>query len=110
MNIDNENFEKWMEKLSTKLTDIGKDLKSMINTTDILDDNEKLLDNQDLAFMLKISYRTLQRYRSSGKLPYFAIGNKTYYKASDIRNFVKGYCDCQTLKRFDKETQTDNQP
>ena len=110
MNIDNENFEMWMKKLSTKLTDIGKDLKSMINTCDILDDNEKLLDNQDLAFMLKISFRTLQRCRSSGKLPYFSIGHKTYYRATDIRNFVKGHCDCQTLKRFDKETQPDNQP
>ena len=109
MNIDNENFEKWMGKLSKKLNEIGQDLKSMINTSDILDDNEKLLDNQDLAFMLKISFRTLQRYRSSGKLPYFSIGHKTYYRATDIRNFVKGYCDYQTLKRFDKETQTDSQ-
>ncbi len=27
MYIDNENFEKWMEKLSKKLTEIGQDLK-----------------------------------------------------------------------------------
>ena len=32
MYIDNENFEKWMEKLSKKLTVIGQDLKSLINT------------------------------------------------------------------------------
>ena len=32
MYIDNENFEKWMERLSKKLTEIGKDLKSLINT------------------------------------------------------------------------------
>ena len=32
MYIDNENFEKWMEKLSQKLTVIGQDLKSLINT------------------------------------------------------------------------------
>ena len=29
MYIDNENFEKWMEKLSKKLTEIGQDLKSL---------------------------------------------------------------------------------
>ena len=56
MYIDNENFEKWMEKLSKKLTEIGQDLKSLINTDNILDENEKLLDNQDLAFLLKVSY------------------------------------------------------
>lgn len=79
MYIDNENFEKWMEQLSKKLIEIGKDLKSLINTDNVLDDNEKLLDNQDLAFLLKVSFRTLQRYRVSGQLPYFTIGKKTYY-------------------------------
>ena len=76
MYIDNENFDKWMEKLSKKLTEIGQDLKSLINTGQVLDENEKLLDNQDLAFLLKVSFRTLQRYRLKGKLPYFTIGHK----------------------------------
>lgn len=69
MYIDNEDFEKWMAKLSKKLTEIGQDLKSLINTDKVLDDNEKILDNQDLAFLLKVSFRTLQRYRVSGQLP-----------------------------------------
>ena len=69
MYIDNENFEKWMEKLSKKLTEIGQDLKSLINTDQVLEENERLLDNQDLAFLLKVSFRTLQRYRLKGKLP-----------------------------------------
>ena len=68
MYIDNENFEKWMEKLSKKLTVIGQDLKSLINTDTVLDDNEKILDNQDLAFLLKVSFRTLQRYRVNKQL------------------------------------------
>ena len=66
MYIDNENFEKWMATLSKKLTEIGQDLKSLINTDTVLDENEKLLDNQDLAFLLKASFRTLQRYRAKG--------------------------------------------
>ena len=98
MYIDNENFEKWMEKLSKKLTEIGKDLKSLINTDKVLDDNEKILDNQDLAFLLKVSYRTLQRYRTSGKLPYFMIGHKTYYRTNDVREFVRQHMDFQTFK------------
>ena len=67
MYIDNENFEKWMEKLSKKLTEIGQDLKSLINTDTVFDENEKLLDNQDLAFLLKASFRTLQRSTLSGE-------------------------------------------
>ena len=68
MYIDNENFEKWMEKLSKKLTESGQDLKSLINTDTVFDENERLLDNQDLAFLLKASFRTLQRYRAKNVL------------------------------------------
>ena len=70
MYVDNENFDKWMERLSKKLTEVGQDLKSLINTDKVMGENDKLLDNQDLAFLLKVSFRTLQRYRVSGKLPY----------------------------------------
>ena len=82
MYIDNENFDKWMEKLSKKLAEIGQNLQSLINTDKVLDENDKLLDNQDLAFLLKASFRTLQRYRAKGVLPFFNIGRKTYYRAS----------------------------
>ena len=89
MYIDNENFEKWMEKLSKKLTEIGQDLKSLINTDTVFDENEKLLDNQDLAFLLKASFRTLQRYRAKGVLPYFTLdGKRTIEPATSGLLFV----------------------
>ena len=109
MYIDNENFDTWMEKLSKKLNEIGQNLQSLINTDTVLDENDKLLDNQDLAFLLKVSPRTLQRYRTSGKLSYFMIGHKTYYRASDIRAFVQENADCKTYERFKKENQLDTQ-
>lgn len=98
MYINNEDFEKWMEKLSKKLDDIDKDLKSFINTGEVFPEDEKLLDNQDLAFLLKVSKRTLQRYRSSGKLPHFMIEHKTYYRTNDVRNFIREHMDSQTLQ------------
>ena len=109
MYIDNENFDKWMERLSKKLSEIGQDLKSLINTDKVLDDNEKILANQDLAFLLKVSFRTLQRYRASGKLPFFMISHKTYYRAADIRAFIQENADCKTYERFKKENQLDKQ-
>lgn len=83
MYINNEDFETWMQKLSKKLSEIGQDLKSLINTNEVFDPDEKLLDNQDLAFLLKVSCRTLQRYRTSKKLPFFMVGHKTYYRTSE---------------------------
>ena len=108
MYINNEDFEMWMDKLSKKLNDIGADLKSLINTKEVFDEDEKLLDNQDLAFLLKVSFRTLQRYRVSGQLPYFTIGKKTYYRANDIRAFVRERADSQTYKQFEKANQLEN--
>ena len=109
MYIDNENFDMWIERLSNKLSEIGQDLKTLINTDKILDPSDKILDNQDLAFLLKVSFRTLQRYRASGKLPYFMISHKTYYRAADIRVFIQENADCKTYERFKKENQLDKQ-
>ena len=109
MYVDNENFDKWMERLSKKLTEVGQDLKSIINTDKVMDENDRLLDNQDLAFLLKVSFRTLQRYRASGKLPFFMISHKTYYRSADIRAFVQENADSKTYGRFKKENQLDKQ-
>jgi hypothetical protein len=103
MYLNEDNFEKWMQRLSKKLSEIGKDLKSLINTDKVFDEDEKLLDNQDLAFMLKCSYRTLQRYRSDGILPFLKLRQKIYYRADDVRSFVKEYCDYRTYQKFEKE-------
>lgn len=92
-----------------KLSEIGQDLKSLINTNNILDENDKILDNQDLAFLLKVSFRTLQRYRASGRLPYFMISHKTYYRAADIRTFIQENADCKTYEWFKTENQLDKQ-
>lgn len=113
MYINNEDFEKWMDKLSKKLNDIGHDLKSLINTKEVFEEDEKLLDNQDLAFLLKVSYRTLQRYRTSKKLPYFMIGHKTYYRVNDVRSFVHVHMDFGTYQEFEKKhpkNDTDKKP
>lgn len=103
MYVDNEDFEKWMQKLSKKLSDIGQDLKSLINTKEVFSEDEALLDNQDLAFLLKVSYRTLQRYRTSKKLSFFMIAHKTYYRTSDVREFVRSHMDFQTYQDFEEK-------
>ncbi|SHM75734.1 helix-turn-helix domain-containing protein [Flavobacterium xanthum] len=88
MNIDRMEFISWMERimdrldiLSEHITDIQKNRNNI--------DGEELLDNQDLLQMLKISNRSLQRYRSAGKLPYYTISGKIYYKLSDVHQFIR---------------------
>lgn len=103
MYIDNEYFDKWMERLSKTLKEIGQNVKCLVGSDNVMDSNDKLLDNQDLAFLLKVSIRTLQRYRNSGMLPHFKIGQRIYYRATDIREFIHEKADFNTYKKFEKE-------
>ena len=50
---------------------------------------EQWLDNQELMQLLKISKRTAQHYRDSGLISFSQVGNKIYYKLSDIDELLK---------------------
>ena len=101
MYIEDDNFEKWMLKLAGMINEVGKNMKLLANANEVFDKDEKMLDNQDLCFMLHISKRTLQRYRSEGGLPYMRYGQKIYYKASDVKEFVNKNCDYWDKKAID---------
>lgn len=51
-------------------------------------DNSKWLDNQDVCNLLNISYRTLQYYRNTGKIPFSQINSKCYYKVTDVERLL----------------------
>ncbi|MCA4806995.1 helix-turn-helix domain-containing protein [Myroides odoratimimus] len=90
MNVTRTEFITWMERLSTRLDSLSENIdKLQLQTLNI--DGEELLDNQDVLQMLKISYRSLQRYRSDKKLPYYKLKGKIYYKLSDVQQLLR---DC----------------
>lgn len=74
------------KELQKKLEDIGSQLKSLNKKNPL---SEKWLDNQDVLLILRISSRTLQSYRDKGILNFSQIGNKIYYKASDIEKHLE---------------------
>ncbi|WP_312078509.1 helix-turn-helix domain-containing protein [Chryseobacterium sp.] len=88
MNIDRIEFNSWMERLMERFNLLDEKVKE-IKTPNFEIDGEQLLDNQDVLQLLKISSRSLQRYRTSGKLPYYTISGKLYYKLSDVRQFIR---------------------
>lgn len=88
MNIDRMEFIAWMNRIMDRFDLIGDHVEGLNKNRQNID-GEELLDNQDLLQMLKISNRTLQRYRSSGKLPYYTISGKIYYKLSDVHQFIR---------------------
>ena len=88
MNIDRMEFIAWMERIMDRF-DILSDHINEVQKQRHSIDGEELLDNQDLLQMLKISNRSLQRYRSTRKLPYYTISGKLYYKLSDVHQFIR---------------------
>lgn len=51
-------------------------------------DDKVWLEGEDVRLLLSVGKRTLQYYRDSGKLPFSRIGNKCYYKASDVQKLI----------------------
>ena len=85
--IDKNTFEAWMERILERVEMLNKKIEKLNNSKNQLN-GDTLLDNQDLCLLLKVSKRTLQRYRSSGILPYKRIRQKTYYLESDVHKFI----------------------
>lgn len=88
MNIERTEFIAWMKRIMQRFDIIDELCKARCNSLQTVD-GEELLDNQDLLLMLKISNRSLQRYRSDGKLPYYSISGKIYYKRSDVEQVIR---------------------
>ncbi|RLJ75084.1 helix-turn-helix protein [Pedobacter alluvionis] len=88
MEIDKMEFQYWMKRLLERFDVLSDQIRSNSKGLSAID-GEELLDNQDVLQKLKISSRSLQRYRSSGKLPYFLISGKIYYKLSDVHQFIR---------------------
>ncbi len=96
MEIDEKKFDTSMSSVLERLDEI----LSCVKTRNILN-GERLFDNQDLCLMLKLSKRSLQRYRSIGALKYIQVGQKTLYYESDVKEFVKEHLTKDTTGRDD---------
>ena len=70
-----------LDKLERKIDRLSKRQNSL--------NGDELLDTQDLCLLLKVSKRSLQRYRRNGVLPFHHIEGKVYYKLSDIHEFIR---------------------
>ncbi|ROH94825.1 DNA-binding protein [Chryseobacterium cucumeris] len=88
MNIERTEFIAWMERIMERF-DLLKEQMIKNQSRFIEVDGEQLLDNKDVLQLLKISSRSLQRYRTDKKLPYYTISGKLYYKLSDVHQLIR---------------------
>ncbi|MDL2255318.1 helix-turn-helix domain-containing protein [Parabacteroides sp. OttesenSCG-928-K15] len=78
----------WFERFMGRFDRMDGNLHDLSGRYNFLN-GERLLDNQDICQLLHVSKRTLQRYRSSGELPFQTIYHKTYYRESDVDAFIQ---------------------
>ena len=78
----------WFERFMGRFDSLDNNMENMSGRYHFLG-GERFLDNQEVCQLLHISKRTLQRYRSSGELPYQMIYHKTYYRESDVEAFIR---------------------
>ena len=71
-----------------RFTEFAKQIESLCSTH--TQKVENWLDSQEVCLLLGVSKRTLQYYRSSGRLAYSQIGSKIYYNTSDIERIIEG--------------------
>ena len=81
-----------------RFTEFAKRIESLYSTH--TQKVENWLDSQEVCLLLGFSKRTLQYYRSSGRLAYSQIGSKIYDKSADIEKIIS---NCEIKNQSPKQ-------
>ena len=80
------------ESLLRTLEQMEQDLDRCIGALRPTLGGERYLTDRELSERLKISRRTLQDYRSAGKIPFYMVCGRVLYRQSDIEALLQeGY-------------------
>lgn len=85
--IDNETLHKIFIQLMERFDKVDDMLERMNRQKTVLD-GDTLLDNYDMCKLLGITKRTLARYRQKKLVTYYMIDGRTYYKSSEVKDFL----------------------
>ena len=94
----------WMQSIHESIDQLSEILDSMPKDGTTLQNNDEYLCDKEVAYMLKVSRRTLSEYRSNGTLPYYVLGGKVLYKRSEIEQFILRVSNSPVVKNGKKKT------
>ncbi len=83
-----EELEVRLEHISEQIEEVKKKLDKMYHVRTCLD-GDALLDTQDVADVLRITPRSVQRYVKAGKLKYKKIFGNRMFLNSEVLRFIK---------------------
>lgn len=76
-------------RLFKSLGRILESLEKMVKNHKSTLNGERYLTDSEVSSRLKISRRSLQDWRATGKIPYIMLGGKTLYLESDIQAMLE---------------------
>lgn len=75
-------FLRSIEQMMDNIENLSKNYRTPLN-------GEFYLTDSELSKRLKIERRTLQEYRTNGKIPYYKLGGKILYAEGDIQKLLE---------------------
>lgn len=91
----NDQFNRLLEKMD-------KHFAEFANKTEFQDD--PVIDNYRFLELMKISSKTAQYWRNKEIIGYSMIGNKIYYRVSDIKDLLDRY-HVEPLQKLEEEAE-----
>ena len=76
--------EEMLDKIHSRISELALNVK----TKQYLEPQDVFFDNQEFLQLMNISKRTAQVWRDSGFIGYSQMGNKIYYRLSDIQELL----------------------
>lgn len=74
------------DNITSKLDDLKKIVLNQPNSNQ----EDSIIDNAHFIKLMSISKRTAQTWRDHGKIGFSQVGNKIYYKLSDVNELLAG--------------------
>lgn len=117
MEIDTDIFESFMKSVTERLIHQEKMIQMLVD--DLNERNkdgklyirgERMYDSIELQKTLLMGKRTLQRYRTSGQLPYIKLRRTCYYRECDVVRLLEEdgkYFDQRAKDRFLNSVKTE---
>lgn len=67
------------------------ELRLLISMKEAIPNESKILSNDEVLKLFKISSKTAQKWRDEGILKYFKLKGRIYYRQSDINSLIDDY-------------------
>ena len=81
-------------ELISKINDISEKISASRSAK-----TETYLNNKQFMEMLGVSLRTAQSWRDEGKITFSQVGNKIYYKLSDVEKLLNEHYNKSFAKK-----------